>query len=73
MKFAGIIAQRGVNFIQTLEIVGVCSWRLTHCSQNVLCNNSSCLGGYKGTQETNVPVTYFVTYWVTLLAVLMCY
>ena len=60
MKFAEIIAQRGVNFIQTLEIVGVCCCRLTQCSQKVLCNNSlSCLGDCAGTQETNVPITYF--------------
>jgi hypothetical protein len=69
VKFAGIIAQRGVNFILNLEIAGVCSCRLTNCSQKVLCNNSfSCFGGCGGTQETNVPITYFVTYWVTLLA-----
>jgi hypothetical protein len=59
VKFAGIVAQRGVNFIQTVEVVGVCCCRLTHCSQKVLCNNSlSCLGGCGGTQETNVPITY---------------
>ena len=61
VKCVGMIAQRGLNFIQTLEIVGVCCCRLTHCSQKVLCNNSSCLAACGKTQETNVPIIYFMT------------